>query len=76
MPLCKFTGAPGSKLKMSWEMRSWHGWHVYNQFVIRAKRSDELKAYLKSHQIGSEIYLPPPPFAFTGMFPKFWLSYL
>ena len=32
--------------------------HVYNQFVIRADRRDELKAYLQQHGVGTEIYYP------------------
>lgn len=32
--------------------------HVYNQFVIRAPRRDELKAYLEKNGVGSEIYYP------------------
>jgi dTDP-4-amino-4,6-dideoxygalactose transaminase len=32
--------------------------HVYNQFVIRAPRRDELKAYLQENGVGSEIYYP------------------
>ena len=39
---------------------SGHGRHIYNQFVIRARRRDELQAYLKSQQIGSAIYYPLP----------------
>ena len=32
--------------------------HVYNQFVIRTARRDELKAYLQENGVGSEIYYP------------------
>ena len=34
--------------------------HVFNQFVIRAPRRDELKQYLASRGIGTEIYYPLP----------------
>jgi dTDP-4-amino-4,6-dideoxygalactose transaminase len=32
--------------------------HVYNQFVIRCERRDELKAYLQQHDVGTEVYYP------------------
>jgi dTDP-4-amino-4,6-dideoxygalactose transaminase len=34
--------------------------HVYNQFVVRAPRRDELRAALAAAGIGSEIYYPLP----------------
>jgi dTDP-4-amino-4,6-dideoxygalactose transaminase len=34
--------------------------HVYNQFVIRVDRRDELKAFLAQRGVGTEIYYPLP----------------
>jgi dTDP-4-amino-4,6-dideoxygalactose transaminase len=36
------------------------GRHVWNQYVIRVQRRDELRQYLASAGIGSEIYYPIP----------------
>jgi dTDP-4-amino-4,6-dideoxygalactose transaminase len=32
--------------------------HVFHQYVVRAPRRDQLRAYLSERQIGSEIYYP------------------
>ena len=34
--------------------------HIYNQYVIRVARRDELKAYLRTRGVPSEIYYPSP----------------
>jgi dTDP-4-amino-4,6-dideoxygalactose transaminase len=36
------------------------GHHIWHQYVIRTTRRDELRAFLTSQQIGSEIYYPVP----------------
>jgi dTDP-4-amino-4,6-dideoxygalactose transaminase len=36
------------------------GRHVYNQFVVRARRRDGLRAFLASRGIGTEVYYPEP----------------
>lgn len=48
-----------------------HRTHVYNQFVIRTSRRDELRAYLQQRGIPTEIYYPyplhlQPAFAYLG----------
>lgn len=34
--------------------------HIYNQYVIRVPRRDELRSYLADHKIGNEVYYPVP----------------
>ncbi len=34
--------------------------HIYNQFVIRAPRRDELQAFLHQRGVGTEVYYPLP----------------
>jgi dTDP-4-amino-4,6-dideoxygalactose transaminase len=36
------------------------GRHIYNQFVIRSSRRDELIAHLRQNEIASEVYYPLP----------------
>lgn len=35
-------------------------YHIYNQFVLRVDKRNELMAYLKQKGIGSEVYYPVP----------------
>jgi dTDP-4-amino-4,6-dideoxygalactose transaminase len=37
-----------------------NGRHVFNQYVLRVKRRDELRRYLAAARIGTEIYYPIP----------------
>jgi len=34
--------------------------HIFHQYVIRARRRDELRAFLASRQIGTQVYYPLP----------------
>jgi dTDP-4-amino-4,6-dideoxygalactose transaminase len=48
-----------------------HAHHVYHQYVIRAKRRDDLRQFLADRKIGTEIYYPipihlQPVFAYLG----------
>jgi dTDP-4-amino-4,6-dideoxygalactose transaminase len=34
--------------------------HIYNQYVIRAKKRNELQVFLKERSVGTEVYYPLP----------------
>jgi len=36
------------------------GRHIFNQYVLRAERRDELRSFLSERHIGTEIYYPVP----------------
>lgn len=35
-------------------------YHIYNQYVIRVEKRNDLQAYLKEKEIGTEVYYPVP----------------
>ena len=50
-------------------------YHIYHQYVVRAHRRDELRAFLAPRSIGTEIYYPVPlhlqqSFAYLGYKPR------
>ena len=35
-------------------------YHIYNQYIIRTERRDEVRGFLSKNNIGTEIYYPVP----------------
>jgi dTDP-4-amino-4,6-dideoxygalactose transaminase len=43
-----------------WKNADGGNYHIYNQYTLRCRRRNELRAYLKTKGIGTEIYYPLP----------------
>lgn len=75
-PATKKTGGPprwesGPGVPIQILETSPRAFHIFHQYVIRAERRDELRVFLKSRGIGSEVYYPiplhlQPVFAYLG----------
>lgn len=50
----------GAKLPAEVRLPSLRVDHVFHQFVIRAPRRDELRAFLAENGVGTEVYYPSP----------------
>jgi dTDP-4-amino-4,6-dideoxygalactose transaminase len=67
--LLKESGLDGTAVTLPFTDPKAH--HVFHQYVIRARRRDELREFLTARKIGSEIYYPlplhlQPCFAYLG----------
>jgi dTDP-4-amino-4,6-dideoxygalactose transaminase len=51
-------GSAGSALELPARVPG--GRHIFNQYVIRTQRRDELRAHLGANGIGTEVYYPVP----------------
>ncbi len=66
------TGAEPGQSPVRLLSRSPQAKHAFHQYVIRARRRDELRQFLAKRKIGSEVYYPlplhlQPAFAYLGL---------
>ncbi|MGB8222705.1 MAG: DegT/DnrJ/EryC1/StrS family aminotransferase [Polyangiales bacterium] len=54
-----FSAFRGDQQLLRFPVRRFEG-HIYNQYVIRSTRRDELEAHLRSQRIATAIYYPVP----------------
>jgi dTDP-4-amino-4,6-dideoxygalactose transaminase len=55
-----FANINHQKIGISLPQRQNHNRHIFNQYVIRAPKRDELRNFLSDHDIGTDIYYPRP----------------
>lgn len=44
----------------AWRDSGVKNYHIYNQYIVRVQRRDELRNFLAAHGIGSQVYYPAP----------------
>jgi len=55
-----FTDINHGKLGISLPLTQYRNRHIFNQYVIGVPRRDELRDFLRNHDIGTDIYYPLP----------------
>ncbi|HMN25348.1 MAG TPA: DegT/DnrJ/EryC1/StrS family aminotransferase [Ignavibacteriaceae bacterium] len=46
--------------KAVYEKSGAKNYHIYNQYIVRVDKRDELREFLTKNEIGTEIYYPVP----------------